>query len=58
MCQKLAEHLSFHMKYLDLHLKKKIDKTNFVSPKKLLTGHSGQKGLKQQLIVKIAAEVH
>ena len=29
-CQRLVEHLSFHMKYLE----RKFDKTNFVSPKK------------------------
>ena len=30
-----AEHLSFHMKYCDLHLKETSEKTNFISPKKL-----------------------
>ena len=35
MCQKLAEHLSFHMKHLGFHLKEDL-KTNFISPKKHL----------------------
>jgi hypothetical protein len=40
------------MKYLDLHLKKKIDKANFISPKKLLqkTRRLGLKCLKIQAI--------
>ena len=34
--QKLAEHLSFHIKYCDLHLKENSEKTNFISSKKHL----------------------
>ena len=44
-CQKLAEHLSIHIKYCDLHLKENAEKANFISPKKLLLGHLGLRGL-------------
>ena len=45
MCQKLAEHLSFHMKYFDLDLKEKSEKTNSISPKKTPPKSSGLLGL-------------
>ena len=37
--------VSFHVNYCDLHLKEKSEKTNFISPKKLLPGHPGLRGL-------------
>ena len=32
----LADHLSLYIKYCDLHLKEKLEKTNFISLKKHL----------------------
>ena len=43
-CQKLAEHLSFHRKYCDLHLKEISEKKNFISPKNLLPGYRVYEG--------------
>ena len=33
---KVTEHLRYQIKYCDLHLKENAEKTNFISPQKLL----------------------
>ena len=43
---KVYEHLSFHMKYLDLHLKDNLIRQTSFLPKNL-PGHSGLRGLKE-----------
>ena len=44
--QKLAEYLSFHIKYCDLHLKENLKKANFISLKKYLPKAPVQLGVK------------